>query len=320
MKTHIRVMGRRRLLALLAIAAATGAVAATSPSGAAAPATTLFGSSIYREPSTEPWPHAIARLDALFGPLKVLRIYFPGAPKPWTAPELAQRRPVVVSFKLPPGDVLAGKDDAAMRQWFATAPRDHPVWWIYWAEPEDDIERGAFTAPDYRRAFARLNALADQTSNPMLRTTQVLMDYTLAPASHRNWRTYYPGAGVIDVQAWDQYGYDRAKTCVYQTLREHEARRPAYHVTRAEGNDYAIAEIGASKCIAQRPAWLRRLGAWARSRAVFVSYYHAVGPKGVDFRLSDPPSQRAWQSVVTTPRPGATAAAADRSRTARPRS
>jgi hypothetical protein len=286
------------IFAVLASVAAVGAMGTTSPSDAAAPATTLFGSAVYREPRTEPWPHAVAREDGLFGPLKVLRVFFGGAPKPWTAPELAQRRPIVVSFKLPPREVLAGTHDAAMRRWFATAPRDHPVWWIYWHEPEDDIARNDFTAPDYRAAFTRLDALADQASNPMLRTTQVLMDWTLAPGSHRNWRTYYPGADVIDVQAWDQYGYVKARTCAYETMQEHETRRPAYQVTRAEGNDYAIAEIGSAKCIPQRPAWLRLIGTWSRGRAAFVTYYHAVGPKGADFRLTDPPSQRAWRSVV----------------------
>jgi hypothetical protein len=232
--------------------------------------------------------------------LKVLRIFFPGAPKPWTAPELSHGRPVVVSFKLLPSEVLDGRHDAAMRHWFATAPRDRPVWWVYWHEPEDDIRDGRFTAADYRAAFAHLDALADRASNPMLRTTQVLMDWTLDPASRRNWRTYYPGARVIDVQAWDQYNYVNENTCVYQSMSAHEARRPAYAVTRAEGNDYAIAEIGSKSCIPQRPAWLRDIGAWARPRAAFVTYFHARGPGG-DFRLNDRASQAAWKSVVNGP-------------------
>jgi len=216
------------------------------------------------------------------------------------APQLANGRPVVVSFKLPPREVLAGKHDAAMRAWFAAAPRNHPVWWVYWHEPEDDVAAGTFTAADYRAAFARLDALADRAANPMLRTTQVLMDYTLAVGSHRNWRDYYPGPRVIDVQAWDQYGYVKKRTCAYQSMESHEAERPAYRLTHAEGNDYAIAEIGSAEptCIPGRPAWLRLVGSWAASRAVFVTYYHARGPKGGDFRLTDLPSQRAWRAVI----------------------
>jgi hypothetical protein len=298
MQIQRAVRGRYLVLGLLTAAIAASTIATTS--APAAGENTVFGSSLYPEPKTEPRTQTIARQDALFGPLKVIRIFFGGPPKPWTAPVLAHGRPVVVSFKLAPREVLAGKFDATMRQWFAAAPRDQPVWWVYWHEPEDDIRKNVFTASDYRNAFAHLDALADQASNPMLRTTQVLMDYTLDPASHRNWRTYYPGANVIDVQAWDQYNYFvKAKPCVYETMQDHETRRPAYRVTHAEGNDYAIAEIGSAKCIPQRPAWLRLIGAWSRGRAVFVTYYHAIGPKGLDFRLTDRPSQLAWRSVIT---------------------
>lgn len=271
---------------------------------AAASAAALFGSSISKEPAGESWPAAIARHDAMFGPLKVLRIFFPGAPEPWTAPALDHGRPVVVSFKLLPRDVLAGTYDAAMRAWFAAAPRDRSVWWVYWHEPEDDIQAGRFSAAEYRAAFARLDALADRASNPMLRTTQVLMDWTLDARSGRDWRTFYPGAGVIDVQAWDQYHYVNSTTCVYKSMSAHDAHRPAYELTRAEGNDYAIAEIGSAACIAQRPAWLRDIGAWSRTRAVFVTYFQSA--VGGDFRLSDPASQEAWRSVldgVTLPPP-----------------
>ncbi len=280
---------------------------ATNPSGrgdnlglvqpAGARASTLFGSSIDREPATEPWPAAIARHDGMFGPLKVIRVFFPGPPRPWTAPELGHGRPVVVSFKLPPREVLAGRYDAAMRAWFAAAPRNRPVWWVYWHEPEDDISAGRFTAADYRAAFARLDALAERASNRMLRTTQVLMDWTLNPRSGRDWRTYYPGARVIDVQAWDQYHYANATTCAYQSMSSRETRRGAYRLTRAEGNDFGIAEIGSDSCIAQRPAWLRDIGAWSRTRAVFVTYFNST--VGGDFRLSDRESQEAWRSVVT---------------------
>jgi hypothetical protein len=301
MRTATRPTHAPRGALALAVLASLLLVGLGQPAGARADA--LFGSTIHREPATEPWPDAIAHQDAMFGPERVLRIFFAGAPQPWTAPELSHGRPVVVSFKLAPKDVLAGRYDATMRQWFATAPRNHPVWWVYWHEPEDDIRDGRFTAADYRAAFARLDALADQAANPMLRTTQVLMDWTLDVHSGRNWRTYYPGARVIDVQAWDQYGYVNPTTCAYQSMSSHEALRPAYEVTRAEGNDYAIAEIGSRYCIAQRPAWLRDIGAWARGRAAFVTYFHAT--VGGDYLLSDRASQEAWRSVINASSPPA---------------
>ena len=270
-------------------------------SPAVANASALFGSSIWREPANEPWPDAIARHDAMFGPLQVIRIFFGGAPKPWTAPELSHSRPVVVSFKISPREVLEGRHDDTMRAWFAAAPRNRTVWWVYWHEPEDNIAKGEFTAADYRAAFTRLDGLANQASNPMLRTTQVLMDWTLDSRSHRNWRDYYPGANVIDVQAWDQYGYASEPGCAHESMAAHEARVPAYQTTVAEGNDYAIAEIG-SICIPQRAAWLRDVCAWGSSRAVFVTYFHSFGPLG-DYRLNDPASREAWKSCKPGPDP-----------------
>jgi len=263
-------------------------------SPAVANASALFGSSIWREPANEPWPDAIARHDAMFGPLQAIRIFFAGAPKPWTAPELSHSRPVVASFKISPREVLEGRHDDTMRAWFAAAPRNRTVWWVYWHEPEDNIAKSEFTAADYRAAFTRLDGLANQASNPMLRTTQVLMDWTLDSRSQRNWRDYYPGANVIDVQAWDQYGYASEPGCAHESMAAHEARVPAYQTTVAEGNDYAIAEIG-SLCIPQRAAWLRDVCAWGSSRAVFVTYFHSFGPLG-DYRLNDPASREAWKS------------------------
>ncbi|AKJ30119.1 hypothetical protein [Caldimonas brevitalea] len=262
-----------------------------------ATADTLFGSSIYREPADESWPNAIGRHEALFGPLPVLRLFSAGAPQPWTHASLNHGRAVVVSFKLHPPDVLRGLHDAPMRSWFAAAPRDRKVWWVYWHEPEDNIQAGEFTAADYRAAFQRLDRLADEANNPMLRTTQVLMDWTLDAASGRNWRDYYPGAGVIDVQAWDQYNYVAASNCTYQSMEAHEAKRPAYRITQAEGNEYAIAEIGSKECIQGRPDWLTGLGHWARNRAVFVTYFHST--VGGDYRLNDAASREAWRSVTT---------------------
>lgn len=122
------------------------------------------------------------------------------------------------------------------------------------------------------------------------------MDWTLDFRAGRNWRDYYPGANVIDVQAWDQYNYVNEADCTYQTMAAHEADRPAYQITRAEGNDYAITEIGASSCVAQRPTWLRDIGDWARTRAVFVTHFHST--VGGDYRLTDVASQEAWRAVV----------------------
>jgi hypothetical protein len=204
-------------------------------------------------------------------------------------------RPLVVSFKENPATILSGHRDAFYRSWFTGAPTDRDIWWVYWHEPEDDIHNGHFTAADYRAAFTHLDRLANptQTRNPQLHTTQVLMDFTLDAASGRNWRDYYPGPDVIDVQAWDMYDWlkhDRT----YQTMREHQQHRPSLAVTTAEGNQFGIAEVGAPEPNG-RPQWLRELAQWSRSHAaVFVAYFDRGG-----VALTDPASQQAWREIVS---------------------
>ena len=72
--------------------------------------------------------------------------------------------PVVVSFKAAPADVLAGKHDAYLSNWFKSIPTTRQVWWSYWHEPEDDIEDGRYTAAQYRAAWEHITALAPKRS------------------------------------------------------------------------------------------------------------------------------------------------------------
>ena len=82
---------------------------------------TLFGTTIYR--GTRSFEDALARQDAAYGRLQVARIFYPGDPPTWPgSPAEAADRPVVVSFKLPPAEVMAGVHDEALRAWFASIP------------------------------------------------------------------------------------------------------------------------------------------------------------------------------------------------------
>jgi hypothetical protein len=250
---------------------------------------TLFGTSV-----DKPFDQSLREQDAKYGRLRVLRIFYDGPPDPWaTMPATHAGRPLAVSFKENPTTILSGHRDAFYRSWFADAPTDRDIWWVYWHEPEDEIHNGHFTAAHYRDAFTHLDTLANptQTHNPRLHTTQVLMDYTLDAASGRNWRDYYPGPQVIDVQAWDMYNWINDGT--YQTIDDHQKHRPSLAVTTAEGNQFAIAEVGARQ-VEGRPQWLRELAHWARDHgAVFVTYFDRGG-----VALTDPASQQAWREAV----------------------
>jgi hypothetical protein len=257
----------------------------------ASAARTLFGTSVGK-----PFDKSLHEQDAKYGRLRVLRIFYKGPPDPWASmPAARTGRPLVVSFKEHPATILSDQRDGFYRTWFTDAPADRDIWWIYWHEPEDKIHDGHFSAADYRAAFTHLDTLANpiQTRNPRLHTTQVLMDYTLDAASGRNWRDYYPGPQVIDVQAWDMYNWIHNGT--YQTMAEHQKHRPALAVTTAEGNQFAIAEFGAPQ-IEGRPQWLRELAHWARNHSTaFVTYFDRGG-----VALTDPASQQAWREAVNS--------------------
>lgn len=258
------------------------------------PSRTLFGASVSLN-NGETFTQAVARQDRNVGKLQILRVYNGGLPKSWSSePAVKTGRPLVISFKDKPNTINAGKRDAFFEKWFAAAPTDRDIYWVYYHEPEDNIRNGEFTTAAYRTAFAHLDAIADRAHNPKLHTTQVLMDWTLDKKSGRDWRDYYPGKDVIDVQAWDSYNYYQHGSFLSMDAMQKE--RPSYDVTRAEGNQFAIAEIGDAEKHG-RPQWLSAVGAWSRAhQAAFVTYFDSA--VGGDFRLTDTASQKAWGDVI----------------------
>jgi hypothetical protein len=290
---------RRTLPALLA----SGVLLATACGGAgheqSAPDTTLFGSSVWQEPG-ESWGEALARIDSAYGPLEVARVFSPGAPPSWE--QLDQDvgdRPLVVSFRFLPAFVLSGAADELLAAWFREAPLDRDTYWVYFHEPEDEVERGEFTASDFVEAWRRVASLADAAGNPRLHATVVLMCWTVNPRSDRDWRHFVAGADEVDVLAWDCYAHgSRGDTYVDPDTLLHPARRAADQL----GVDWAVAELGAlvadADAAQDRASWLEDVGAYATQHgARFVTYFDA--PVGGEFRLTDPPSMQAWSQLIT---------------------
>lgn len=160
----------------------------------------LFGSLIASDRS-------LATSEQMYGRLPVVRVF---QTMPTKLP--VTDRPVVVSFKLPspdkavnsPKSVLAGKHDAALTAWFKGLTAGQEVYYSYIHEPEDNIAAGEFSAADYTAAWRRIVTLARASGSPAkLRATMILMQWTLNPASKRNWLDYYPADDVIDVFGWD---------------------------------------------------------------------------------------------------------------------
>ncbi|MEH1016819.1 hypothetical protein V6U90_27430 [Micromonospora sp. CPCC 206060] len=263
---------------------------------------TLPGASIHLL-SGESFAAGLARSDRTYGPLRMVRVFYPGLPPSWSGSRAdVVNRTVVVSFKAPPGEVLAGRHDSRLASWFASVPRDHDVYWSYFHEPENDVESGSYTTSQFRSAWRRVAGLADRAGNSRLKATLILMCWTLNPQSNRRFEDYYPGGDVVDVLGWDcynsggKYGRYTAPDKVFG---------PMISKSRALGKPWGLAETGSVRIPgdsgAGRAAWIREMSAYLNAqRPLWVAYYD-YEVSGGDFRLTDTASQQAWRSWCAAP-------------------
>jgi hypothetical protein len=257
---------------------------------------TRFGASV--QAKTTPWTTAVGRSDARYGNLRMVRVFYPGLPEQWPGRAGQVHRPVAVSFDVQPSVVLSGRYDSYFKTWFRNAPKVGRTWWTYIHEPEDDIERGRFTASSYRAAWRHLYALQVQaTHNHLLRPTLTLMCYTMSPYSHRNFNNYNPG-NFIRTYAWDCYNR-LASSGRY--ISPKAMFRYVLPFTRAHHKGFGVAELGSrvakGKSAQSRARWLLQTGTYLRQQhAAYVSYFDST--VGDDYRLLDAPSQSAWRTVI----------------------
>lgn len=264
----------------------------------AAATTTLCGASFAAE-SGETYQQALAREDAYFDGLESARVFYSGLPKAWPGKLNTGGRPMIVSFKAAPAEVLAGTHDSALKTWFATAPRSQDLYWTYFHEPENDIQNGDFTAQQFRMAWQRIAGLAKQAANPRLLATLILMGWSVDPASGRNWGDYYPGREYVDVIGWDLYNPSWEKGA-YKPVSEMFAKVIA--TSAAESLPFGVAETGSPLVSGDsgtgRAAWLRSMiDHLTRNNALFVEYFDLdwTAHNGADYRLRDSASMAVWR-------------------------
>src|SRR6266545_145775 len=260
---------------------------------------TLCGVSFNTELPGESYQQAFTRINKQYDGVDTVRVFYPGLPQPWPGKLDAGTRPMTVSFKTDPAEVLTGTHDVRLREWLRTAPRAQDIYWSYYHEPEDDIASGRFTAAQYRQAWQRISGLAREARNPRLKATLILMGWSLDPPSGRSWRDYYPGRASIEVLGWDVYNHAYAKGD-YTPASTMFAR--VIEVSRAEGLPFGIAETGSQLAVgdtgAKRAAWLRDLAAnLTANGALFVDYFDVdKSDHGeADFRIRDAASMAAWR-------------------------
>ena len=278
------------LTSLLALV--MGSLTVTATPAAAAP---RFGGTVFERPG-ETYAQAYQRVTRTYGNLDAIRLFFPGAPSSWRKIRAkVHQTPVVVSFRMDPQAVVSGRYDRSMRRWFATAPTNRPTYWSYWHEPEND----SVNKTTYRRAWRHLDKLADQAKNRQLKSTLILMCWTLDRASGRNWRSYYAGPRAIRVLAFDCYNTGR-KSNVYK--RPRAILKNVVRLARRVGKPWGIAEFGSTSIPAAgghagRARWLRNYASYVQLKGgVFATYFDSH--VGYDYRLHDRPSRTAWRKII----------------------
>ena len=283
------------VLCVLAVSATTAPV--DEPADQAR-RSTRFGASVQRQPG-ESVQQAFARAQQTYGRFGAVRVFYAGLPASWaTISNGYGSTPVVVSFKAPPGEVVAGRYDQELRQWFADAPTGRATWWSYYHEPENEAARDVISAETYRLAWDHVAALADSVANPDLKATLILMNWTTEPASGRAWRDYYPGDATIDVLAWDAYNPVAGKGGYRKPERMFDRVRSISHNV---GKPWGVAEFGSVIAAGDdgtgRAAWLLAVADYLRDhRASFATYFDTN--IGVDYRLHDEASRAAWREIL----------------------
>ena len=291
----------RATLLLTTTAVCTGLLAGSTPSSAAG--TTAFGA-VVKAQKGQTYADALAASETRYGgKLGVIRLFDGNAPDDWSVLRAKLTdHDAVVSFRIPPAEVLSGVHDASLRRWFREAPTRRTTWFSYLHEPEDNIEAGEFTRADFLAAYRHITLLARAAApgNANLRPTLILMCYTVNPRSSRSWRDYFPGKAYVDVIGWDCYNHGSGDGG-YGTPEK--LLSGAVEATRAAGVRFGVAELGS--LIAEgddgrgRAAWLTAHARYLHGvGAEFVSYFDTNGA-GTDYRLLDAPSRRAWRAVVS---------------------
>lgn len=167
------------------------------------PGTALFGALCgVLKGSGESKGQARARVTALYGGMPVERIYLATA----FDPVLVNVGHSVIATWAFPGDlsdVAAGAYDARITT-FAAAWKGPGTLYLG-PNHEPDQDGRPYTAAQFAAAAARVMFAIQAAGNPLVKTTVILMSYTLTKGPDA-WKAWYYGYGHdVDVQGWDAY-------------------------------------------------------------------------------------------------------------------
>lgn len=158
------------------------------------------------------------------------------------------------SFNLPPAEVLTGAWDARIATFVASTPANTIL--SIWHEPEQEIEKGLFTAQEFRDMMVRFNTLVD-AQNALDGGTRlvsvVLMVSTFSGFKGRDPNTYWPGNAGADLIAVDAYGSPSGTKTTAAPAGYTDGRNwktaeallsPVYNFSLAKGTGWGVSEFG----------------------------------------------------------------------------
>jgi hypothetical protein len=280
----------------------------------AAPApTTLFGAAFN--------PHSADDFDALNaafgGPMQVVRSYGDGSggissfASKFQALDTARNAASAFSFKILPTEVLAGQHDAEIRAFFNAIADNHPTYWTYWHEPDDELySTHTFTASDYRAAWAHIRTIADsvKATRPALKAyaTLIIMEYSMRPniAPSRPLlgpNGMYPGDDVIEIFGVDAYNQSADQGEIADVAVKFGK---VIDFAAAHGKPWAIGELGSCPVTGDPNGkatfltnsiqyWLSR-----DSVPVYAAYFDL--DKECNFRIdNEAPGRAVWHQAIT---------------------
>jgi hypothetical protein len=129
------------------------------------------------------------------------------------------------------------------------------------------------------------------------------MSWDLVKASHRNWRNYLPGGGIISVLGWDAYPVGSATNVHPQLTPPGGFLGPAIAASKSVNLPYGFPEFGLSTPRG-RPGWLKSVGNYImHSGALFASYFDG-NQQYPTLRLTDTASIKVWRGYVAASRNG----------------
>ena len=309
------------LVAALALPDYSNAVSSTGPTGAAL----AQAAAAMPKPMLGGWSRDATWYSSHVGTVEIYRSYdlrFSYATWNKTAAYRAHgNAPEDYSFNLPPADVASGKDDAILKTFIASTPKD--IILTNYHEPEQEIAAGKFTAAQFRASIVRLANLVhaqNAIDGGTRRVSVILMYDTIYGFKGRNPMNYWPGrnpatgANYADLISFDTYALPHATNTPgvpkgftdglkWQTAKQ--LLDPSIAFAQQIGSPWMVSEFGYLEDVSNpmhKAQAITDFVNYARLHgAVAVEYWDAYGTRA-DWQLRyGGNATAAWKAIVNTP-------------------